>query len=58
MYFTLYKDQGGYFRWTLFAANHRKIADSAEGYYNKLDAQAGIDLVKSTNYATPVIDRT
>jgi uncharacterized protein YegP (UPF0339 family) len=58
MYFTLYKDVGGYYRWTLYAANHLKVADSAEGYNNKVDAQSGINLVKSTTYATPVLDRT
>jgi uncharacterized protein YegP (UPF0339 family) len=58
MYFVLYKDAIGYYRWTLYAANHRKVADSAEGYFNKSDAQSGIDLVKSTNAFTPVTDRT
>lgn len=32
MYFQLYKDAAGYWRWTLFAVNGRKIADSGEGY--------------------------
>ncbi|WP_226467614.1 YegP family protein [Luteimonas panaciterrae] len=54
MYFKLYKDTGGYWRWTLYSANNRKIADSGEGYHNKSDAEAGINLVKSTGYSTPV----
>lgn len=54
MYFKLYKDTAGYWRWTLYAANNRKIADSGEGYHNKSDAEGGINLVKSTNYTTPV----
>lgn len=54
MYFKLYKDTGGYWRWTLFASNGNKIADSGEGYFNKSDAEHGINLVKSTNSATPV----
>jgi uncharacterized protein YegP (UPF0339 family) len=54
MYFRLYKDTSGYWRWTLYAANGRKIADSGEGYINKSDCQAGIDLVKSTSAYTPV----
>jgi uncharacterized protein YegP (UPF0339 family) len=54
MYFKLYKDTAGYWRWTLYASNGKKIADSGEGYNNKSDAQNGIDLVKSTNSATPV----
>ena len=54
MYFQLYKDTTGHWRWTLFAANGRKIADSGEGYVNKSDAENGINLVKSTNSSTPV----
>lgn len=57
MYFVLYKDVAGYWRWTLYASNHKKVADSGEGYWNKTDAVHGIDLVKSTNSATPVIER-
>ena len=54
MYFKLYKDTAGYWRWTLYAANNRKIADSGESYHNKSDAESGINLVKSTNSRTPV----
>jgi len=57
MYFVLYKDKASQWRWTLFASNHAKIADSAEGYWNKADAQHGISLVKGTNAATPVVER-
>ena len=57
MFFALYKDVAGYWRWTLYAANNRKVADSAEGYNNKQDALHGIGLVKSTNAATPVYER-
>lgn len=56
MYFTLYKDKQGYWRWTLKAGNHETIADSAESYYNKSDCQAGINLVKSSSSA-PVYER-
>jgi uncharacterized protein len=54
MFFSLYRDRANQWRWTLYAANNKKIADSGEGYHNKADAQHGIDLVKGTNYATPV----
>ena len=54
MYFALYKDASNQWRWTLYAANHRKVADSGEGYFNKSDAQNGIALVKGTNSHTPV----
>lgn len=57
MYFALYKDAASQWRWTLFASNNRKIADSGEGYLNKADAQHGIDLVKSTDRNTPVYER-
>ncbi|MEX5597826.1 YegP family protein [Pseudophaeobacter sp. C1-32P7] len=51
MFYELYKDQAGYWRWTLFAANYRKIANSGEGYFNKGDAIAAINLVKSSSPA-------
>ena len=57
MYFVLYRDVANQWRWTLYASNHRKIADSAEGYWNKSDALGGINLVKSTNTATQVYER-
>lgn len=57
MHFALYKDRSGYWRWTLYAANNKKIADSAEGYWNKQDALHGIQLVESTNASTPVYER-
>jgi uncharacterized protein YegP (UPF0339 family) len=57
MFFYLYRDAANQWRWTLYAANNKKIADSGEGYQNKADAQHGIDLVKSTNSATPVYEK-
>jgi uncharacterized protein YegP (UPF0339 family) len=33
------------------AINHKKIANSGEGYWNKADAQHGIDLAKGTRDA-------
>lgn len=57
MYFTLYQDIARQWRWTLFASNHKKIADSAEGYWNEADALSGIYLVKGTSSATPVHKR-
>lgn len=56
MYFYLYRDHANQYRWTLYAANHRKIADSAEGYYNKADCLAAISLVKQSSNA-PVLER-
>ena len=57
MHFVLYRDAASYWRWTLYAANNKKIADSGEGYFNKADAQNGINLVKSTTASTPVYER-
>ena len=48
MYYKLYKDRINQWRWTLYAANHRKIADSGEGYFNKIDAVGAINLVKGS----------
>ena len=57
MYFSLYRDHANQWRWTLFASNNRKIADSGESYWNRADAEHGINLVKSTNNTTPVYER-
>ena len=54
MYFKLYLDTVRTWRWTLFAANHRKVADSGEGYYNENDCLKAIGLVMGTNATTPV----
>jgi uncharacterized protein YegP (UPF0339 family) len=47
----LYKDTAGYWRWTLYATNNRKIANSGEGYFNKADCIAAINLVKGSGSA-------
>ena len=57
MFFVLYRDTASQWRWTLYGANNRKIADSGEGYLDKADAQHGIDLVKSTHQNSPVYER-
>lgn len=43
--FVLYNDAVGEFRWTLFAENSKKIADSGEGYKNHADCLKGIRMV-------------
>ncbi|WP_333816674.1 YegP family protein [Tabrizicola sp.] len=57
MYFELYYEVFQGWRWTLYAANHKKIANSGEGYINKSDALAAIGLVKACGNA-PVRERT
>lgn len=45
--FVIYKDAKGEWRWTLYARNAERIADSAEGYKNKADCKHGARLVAS-----------
>ncbi len=54
MAYHVYRDHRGQWRWRLTAGNHRIIADSGEGYYNRQDCLAAIQLVKRSA-ATPVL---
>jgi uncharacterized protein YegP (UPF0339 family) len=56
MYFRIYQDVAKEWRWTLYGSNHRKVADSAEGYWNKSDCLAGIQLVKGASSQTPIYE--
>lgn len=56
MAYYIYLDRAGEYRWQLQAVNHRIIADSGEGYRNKSDCLAAIQLVKSSSPA-PVYER-
>lgn len=49
MYYYVYKDVANQWRWTLYAANGRKIANSGEGYFNKQDCVHAINLVAGSN---------
>jgi uncharacterized protein YegP (UPF0339 family) len=51
MFYNIYKDAVGYWRWRLYAANNKIIADSGESYYNKADCLSAIGLVKSSTNA-------
>ncbi len=44
--FVVYVDNVGQYRWRLFAANNRILADSGEGYRSQSDCEHGIQLVK------------
>lgn len=57
MTFWLYKDANGQYRWTLEAANGKKIANSGEGYHNRQDAINAVQLVMDTNRQTPFKER-
>ena len=50
MYFQIYRDKIGEWRWRLRAKNHEPIA-SGEGYKNKSDCLHAIELVKSSSDA-------
>jgi uncharacterized protein YegP (UPF0339 family) len=58
MYFILYKDTQGQWRWTLRAANHEAICVSSEAYTSKQNAQHSINLVKSGAAAASTYDDT
>lgn len=51
MRYVLYIDIGGYWRWRLVAEDNRTIADSGNGYLNKDDCLAAIELVKTSGTA-------
>ena len=51
MYYEVYKDTNGEWRWRLFAANNQVIANSGEGYANRGDCLSAIELVKSSQDA-------
>jgi uncharacterized protein YegP (UPF0339 family) len=55
VYFWIYRDTKGEWRWCLKTADHKIIADSAESFYSKLVCLAAIDLVKSSSEA-PVVE--
>ncbi|HEX6750842.1 MAG TPA: DUF1508 domain-containing protein [Longimicrobium sp.] len=52
--FTVYKDTAGEWRWTLTAGNNQKIANSGEGYRDRGDCMAAIELVKRDAPSAPV----
>ena len=47
MYFHVYRDQANpsHWRWTFYASNGRKLANSGESYWNKEDCKHAIDLL-------------
>jgi uncharacterized protein YegP (UPF0339 family) len=52
MYYKIYRDVQGYWRWRLKSANHETIA-SGEGYSSKAACNHAIELVKRS-YSAPV----
>jgi len=58
MYFVLYKDNRGEWRWNYRSANHEDICVSSEGYTSKQGAIHGIALVKQGAAAARIYDDT
>jgi uncharacterized protein YegP (UPF0339 family) len=58
MYFILYKDNQGQWRWTYRAANHEAICVSSESYTTKQNAQHSINLVKTGSASARIYDDT
>lgn len=52
MHYLIWKsEENNQWYWHLQASNGKIIADSVEGYYNKQDCLAGIELVKGSSKA-------
>lgn len=56
--FVIYQDVRNEWRWSLYAANGRVIADSAEGYRNKGDCIHGARLVAAIATGAGVWNRS
>ena len=56
VYFEIYADVNGQWRWRLKAANHKNIANSGEGYYNKDNCLLAIGLVMDTDRDTQIYE--
>lgn len=52
--FEVFKDKASEWRWNLKADNNKIIADSGEGYVNKQDCLAGVELVKGGTIAAAI----
>jgi len=58
MYFILFKDSSGQWRWNYNSVNHKIIAMSSESYINKQDAIHSINLVKTNAASASVYDKS
>jgi uncharacterized protein YegP (UPF0339 family) len=55
--FVVYRDVAGYYRWTLYAANNAKIADSGESYVTRDGARDAAERVKRLAPTAPIKDQ-
>lgn len=51
MFYWIYKDGAGQWRWRLLAFNNRKIADSGESYRDRDECLLSVGLAKSSTNA-------
>jgi len=58
MYFTIYQDKAGEWRWRLVAKNNEIIADSGESYQDRDGVLIGLNLVKAVARTAPIYDDT
>lgn len=58
MYFVVYKDNFGEWRWHLKASNGRILADSGEGYKSRTYAIRVIHNVMAVGSQTPIKETT
>ena len=56
MYFQIYKDGAGEWRWRAKAVNHVTIGDSGEGYVNKADCLQGLNIIKNEAAAATIFE--
>ncbi|MEM9347713.1 MAG: DUF1508 domain-containing protein [Planctomycetota bacterium] len=54
-YYKIFKGNDGYWYWRFVASNGRQISRSTDGYVNKSDCRASVQIMKNSTHA-PVIE--
>ena len=54
--FTVYRDQGGEFRWRLKSSNGRIVADSGEGYSTRSNAKQAAERARRSIASAQIED--
>lgn len=57
MRFVIFKDAAGKYRWHLQDANNRILADSGQGYVNKVSCRLAIRLIILKAKTASIIDK-
>ncbi|MFA5368820.1 MAG: DUF1508 domain-containing protein [Candidatus Paceibacterota bacterium] len=55
MYFYIFKDVIGEWRWRFYADNYKIIASSGEGYRNESDVLYAINLIKQNSSIAQIL---